>query len=270
GAEENDIFVDAGPEDPAVAAPALDLALNVAEELPPAEATEPAAEENISIVGAQPAVLEEAVPAIEEAVAAIEEAVPAIEIATSAAEELPIAASPATPAEIITLSEITGNFYIIIASFLTEIKAREHAVSLSTSQETPIIISPFGASRRYRVAIAGFETMAEAQASLPAYKRTYGDDSWPLRYIVAGTTTLLRTGTDKFHVIVASFATEALARKHTEPLAASGENPSIIPPFGQSQQYRVALFAYDTLEAAQAALPQHRLIYASDAWLLRY
>jgi len=91
-----------------------------------------------------------------------------------------------------------------------------------------------------------------------------------LRYIVAGTTTMLSTATGRTYLIVSSFISEELARKHADTLMASGENPSIIPPFGQSSQYRVALFDYESLDEAQAALPQRREEYGSDAWLLRY
>lgn len=251
--EPESIFVDAQPEAPA---PALELALNVAEELPAAEESEPADEENISVVDEQSAV--------------IGEIVPAIEATSSAAEELPIPASTADPREIFTLSESTGHFYIIVASFLTEVKAREYADTLSANEDTPIILSPFGDTSRYRVAIASYETMAEVQANLPSYKSKYGDELWSLRYIVVGTTTMLSAGTGKFYVIVSSFSIEALAREHADILAATGENPIIIPPFDPSRQYRVALFGYESLTAAQAALPQHRENYGSDAWLLRY
>ncbi|MCH8174153.1 MAG: HAMP domain-containing protein, partial [Proteobacteria bacterium] len=254
--EPESIFIDTQPEDSEAPARAPELALNVAEELPAAEESEPADEENAGVVDEHSAVIEEIVPAIEPT--------------SSAAEELSIATSTAGPDEIFTLSESTGHFYIIVASFLTEVRAREYAGSLSANEDTPTILSPLGDTSRYRVAIASYETMAELQANLPSYKSKYGDELWPLRYIVAGTTTMLSTGTGKFYVIVSSFSTEALARKHTDILAATGENPIIIPPFGPSRQYRVALFGYESLTAAQAALPQHRENYGSDAWLLRY
>lgn len=254
--EPESIFIDTQPEDSEAPARAPELALNVAEELPAAEESEPADEENAGVVDEHSAVIEEIVPAIEPT--------------SSAAEELSIATSTAGPDEIFTLSESTGHFYIIVASFLTEVRAREYAGSLSANEDTPTILSPLGDTSRYRVAIASYETMAEVHANLPSYKSKYGDELWPLRYIVAGTTMMLSAGTGKFYVIVSSFSTEALARKHTDILAATGENPIIIPPFGPSVLYRVALFGYESLTAAQAALPQHRENYGSDAWLLRY
>lgn len=179
-------------------------------------------------------------------------------------------ASTSAPSEILTLSASNGNFYIIVASFLTESKAREQASNLLNNQDTPTILSPFGGSRRYRVAIAGYQTRAEVQANIAQFKSEYGNDIWPLRYISAGSTTLLSAATGNIYVIVSSFLTEELARKHADILAAEGENPSIIPPFAQGRQYRVAVSDYATLSAAQAALVQHREEFGNDAWLLRY
>jgi hypothetical protein len=179
-------------------------------------------------------------------------------------------ASAASSTEIVTLSASTGDFYIVVASFLTESKAREHARSLLKNQNTPTILSPFDASRRYRVTIAGYETMAEVQTNIAQFKSKYGDDIWPLRYISVGSTTLLSAATGNIYVIVFSFLTEELARKHADTLAAAGENPSIIPPFDQGRQYRVAVSDYATLSSAQAALVQHREEFGNETWLLRY
>lgn len=251
------IFVAALPVQPIAAAPTNEIAANVTEELPAAAELEPANGENTGGADGQPVV--------------VEATGPVLEATTTLAEEPPIvAASSVDGDEIITLRETTGRWYIIVASFLTELKAREHADKLSANEDTPTIISPFAGSSRYRVAVASYESMTEVQAALASYKSQYGDDSWPLRYVVAGTTTMLSEVTDKFYVVVSSFSIEALARKHADMLAATGENPVIIPPFGQSRQYRVALFDYASVTAAQADLARHREKYGSDVWLLRY
>jgi hypothetical protein len=170
----------------------------------------------------------------------------------------------------IVLREATGNFYIIIASFSNEALALEHTNAMPESEESSVIIPPFGQSNRYRVAISGYETLTEAQANIEQYQSTYGAGIWPLRYTPSNLGTILGERTGNTYVIVSSFATEESARNHADSLASTEIEPLIIPPFNQSNRYRVATFSYETLAEAQEVLPQHRAIYGEAIWLLRY
>lgn len=84
--------------------------------------------------------------------------------------------------EITSLTEKTGKTYIIIGSFFDDDLAQDFAKKLSANGRSPIVIPPFGESRFYRVAIAEFNSFADAKAGIENYKADFGQDIWPLRY----------------------------------------------------------------------------------------
>ncbi|MFT5640747.1 MAG: hypothetical protein ACI9A7_000845 [Cyclobacteriaceae bacterium] len=84
--------------------------------------------------------------------------------------------------EIKTIDQATGKSYIVIASFFDSDMANDHAKTLAEQGKSPIIIPPFNEYRFYRVAIAGFDSFADAKAELPQYQSEFGKDVWPLRY----------------------------------------------------------------------------------------
>lgn len=173
--------------------------------------------------------------------------------------------------DLITLTQSTNNYYIIVASFNSEELALKHASTLPENLETAIIIPPFQQDGKFRVAIAGYETMAEAQTNIASYKTVYGDDIWPLRYAVVNRGSVLNERSGNTYVVVSSFLTESSARNHISTLTDdAGVEPLIIPPFGRSKSYRVSIFSYETLTAAQQALPRHKEKYGDDIWLLKY
>lgn len=94
-------------------------------------------------------------------------------------ERTPIASNPGT---INKLSGRTGNFFIVIASFVDEDMASDYAKKLSDSGKSPSIIPPFGKAITHRVALAGYGSLAEAQNNIDGLKGEYGQDIWILKY----------------------------------------------------------------------------------------
>jgi hypothetical protein len=191
------------------------------------------------------------------------------------AEAAPTVANNVDPIEISVgatamSSESTGNAFIIVGSFTDGNRARQNASAIVKRGESPVIIPPFGNSSAYRVAIAKYETRAEAQSSLQSYRDEYGDDSWILEYQAPVAVTMLGERTGSTYVIFSSFTNEDQALKQANILAAREISSMIVPPFGQSGNYRVAIASYATLAEAQAALAQHRRDHGEDVWLLRY
>ena len=84
--------------------------------------------------------------------------------------------------EITSLTEKTGKTYIIVSSFFDDDLAQDFASKLSKDGRSPIVIPPFGESRFYRVAIAEYNSFADAKAGLEGFKAEFGQDIWPLRY----------------------------------------------------------------------------------------
>ncbi|MEQ8240571.1 MAG: hypothetical protein RIA69_15230 [Cyclobacteriaceae bacterium] len=87
-----------------------------------------------------------------------------------------------TPGEIKTLNQATGKSYIVIASFFDGDMAKDRSEQLAKQGKSPIIIPPFSDYRFYRVAIAEFNSFADAKAELAKYQGEFGQDVWPLRY----------------------------------------------------------------------------------------
>ncbi len=91
----------------------------------------------------------------------------------------PVASSPG---EIRTISERTGNSFIIVGSFVDEDLANDFAQKLATAGESPTVISPPGNQLFYRVAIASFNSYDEAAQALNDFRPNFGEDAWALRY----------------------------------------------------------------------------------------
>lgn len=108
---------------------------------------------------------------------------PAEPVNTTSAKKTPAKPAANLPAgEITKLSGATGKAYVVIGSFFDGDLADDYARELSAQGKSPIVIPPFKDYRYYRVAIAQFESFADAQASLDSYKTEYGNDIWTLRY----------------------------------------------------------------------------------------
>lgn len=85
-----------------------------------------------------------------------------------------------------------------------------------------------------------------------------------------GGVTVLSERTGQRHLIVASFLDGESAQQHARTLAAKGDSPKIIPPFGDSPNYRVAIQSYSTLNEALQNLEAYRAQYGGGVWVLRY
>ena len=86
------------------------------------------------------------------------------------------------PGDVTSLSERTGNFYIVIASFVDGDLAMDHSQKLASVGQSPTIIPPFGNAITHRVAIQGYGSIGQAQSALEGYKSEFGQDVWILRY----------------------------------------------------------------------------------------
>lgn len=78
------------------------------------------------------------------------------------------------------------------------------------------------------------------------------------------------TDNRNYHIIVASFATEATANRHAEQISDGEISAYVIPPFGNASNYRVAVASYRTLAEARENIPGLRAVYGSGIWPLRY
>jgi cell division septation protein DedD len=162
------------------------------------------------------------------------------------------------------------NYHVIVASFASAADANSHASSITDSEISAYVIPPFGGSSNYRVAVANYRSMAEARENIPGLQALFGRGIWPLRYPPSPGVPLISSRSGATYIIVASFPNEQLARSHARQLVQRGEQPAIIAPYPPANRYRVAASYYDSLENAEAALPQFRQNYGADAWLLRY
>lgn len=80
------------------------------------------------------------------------------------------------------LSSRNGKAYVVVASFIDNDLAVDHANKLAKDGKSPYVIPPFGKSKYSRVGIAEFDSFEGAASKLDNYKTEYGDDVWALRY----------------------------------------------------------------------------------------
>ncbi|MEQ8472196.1 MAG: SPOR domain-containing protein [Marinoscillum sp.] len=86
----------------------------------------------------------------------------------------------------------------------------------------------------------------------------------------AGEITSLSERTGKTYVIVGSFFDDDIANDFAKELSVDGKSPMVIPPFGESRFYRVAIAEFETFKDAQASLDGYKSEYGQDVWPLRY
>lgn len=89
-----------------------------------------------------------------------------------------------TPAEgsIVTLSERTGRYYVVIHSDLDDDLLMDYAKKLSAQGTSSTIIPPSGKKRFFRLAVGDYETFADAQTNADQMKATYGSGIWVFKY----------------------------------------------------------------------------------------
>jgi len=84
--------------------------------------------------------------------------------------------------EIVTLTERTKRYYVVVASSIDGDLAMDYAKKLSAKGVGSKIIPPFGKWKFYRLAVGDFETFADAQANADTSKGEYGDGVWVIKY----------------------------------------------------------------------------------------
>lgn len=94
------------------------------------------------------------------------------------------AAATAAPSsgEIISLTEKTGRYYVVVASAVDGDLVMDYAKKLSATGTGSKIIPPFGKWKYYRIAISDHDTFANAQSAADQVKPTYGEATWVIRY----------------------------------------------------------------------------------------
>lgn len=90
----------------------------------------------------------------------------------------------AKPAEgaIEVLNERTGRYYVVISSALDGDLTMDYAKKLSKDGISTKMLTPNNRSKFTRLAIADYDTWAEAQAFAESQKGSYGDAVWVVKY----------------------------------------------------------------------------------------
>lgn len=144
-------------------------------------------EETTTAAVETPAAVEE--PVEEEPVAEepVTEETPATTQEEAPVQEAPVqtAATPqstGTPGEITTISSSAGRYYIVVASFIDDDMAKDHANDLASQGASVKIVEPFNNRKFYRVSIADYGSRGEAISATEQLKSQYGNDIWALKY----------------------------------------------------------------------------------------
>lgn len=99
-------------------------------------------------------------------------------------EEERAAAANAKPAEgtIVTLTERTGSYYVVISSAVDGDLSMDYAKKLSAEGTSVWIIPPFGKKKFYRLTVGNFDTFADAQVKADELKAKHGQGVWVIKY----------------------------------------------------------------------------------------
>lgn len=74
--------------------------------------------------------------------------------------------------------DLSGQWHIVVASFLEEAPAREYLQKLEANQSQIIYVPSYGV---YRISVAGFNNLAAAQQSLPAWRERFAE-AWIVKF----------------------------------------------------------------------------------------
>lgn len=85
-----------------------------------------------------------------------------------------------------------------------------------------------------------------------------------------GTVETLTGKTGRYYVVVASDIDDDLAMDYAKKLSVAGNSIKIIPPFGKSQFFRLAVGDYDTFADAQAKADEAKANFGNNVWVLKY
>ncbi len=119
----------------------------------------------------------------------IEEPVEEAPVEEEPVEETPVVeetvrqpVSTGTPGEITTISASAGRYYIVVASFIDDDMAKDHANDLAAQGASVKIVEPFNERKYYRVSVADYGSRQDAINATEQLKSQYGQDIWALKY----------------------------------------------------------------------------------------
>jgi hypothetical protein len=85
-----------------------------------------------------------------------------------------------------------------------------------------------------------------------------------------GTIETLNDRTRRYFVVVTSNIDDDLVMDYAKKLSSKGVSSKIIPPFGKTKFYRLAIADYDTFSAAQSSADAFKAEYGSALWVIKY
>ena len=85
-----------------------------------------------------------------------------------------------------------------------------------------------------------------------------------------GTIETLSGRTRRYFVVVSSNIDDDLVMDYAKKLSLKGVSSKIIPPFGDTKFYRLAIGDFDTYSAAQSSADASKAEYGSGLWVMRY
>lgn len=95
--------------------------------------------------------------------------------------------TPEEEVEIFTLTEIKSRgdrtrYFLVVASFVDEDLAKDHAEKLHANKMNTFLIYPYGEIAYYRLAIGQFESFALAAQEIEKVKDNFKENLWVLKY----------------------------------------------------------------------------------------
>ncbi len=102
----------------------------------------------------------------------------------AAAEETQVAAEMQEQANagVQILSERSGRYYIVLESFIDADFAKDFGNKIAQEGTPSFLIPPYSKKKMQRVAIGGYDSMAEAQSALNDLPEEFGTGKWILKY----------------------------------------------------------------------------------------
>lgn len=85
-----------------------------------------------------------------------------------------------------------------------------------------------------------------------------------------GTIETLTERTKRYYVVVSSNVDDDLIMDYAKKLSATGQSTKIIPPFGKTKFYRLAIADHDTFALAQTNADASKADYGSALWVIKY
>ncbi|SRR5258706_5728849 len=85
-----------------------------------------------------------------------------------------------------------------------------------------------------------------------------------------GTIETLNDRTRRYFVVVTSNIDDDLVMDFAKKLSLKGVSSKIIPPFGKTKFYRLAIADFDTFGAAQSSADASKAEYGSALWVIKY